>query len=350
MFLDARLWLRFEWLALRDPRLKRSLAEGLDVDLSPVLLRDLRAALAVDLPGYLLLREQMRRFTLRYRPTHLLTILETYCYGRAVTMGVRAAESATRVVGLQHSPVNANQLFYRYLPEEMTGADALPVPDLFLLHSRLAERMLSDAGVSADRLRLVGAPRFALLADYRQRRASDRAGLRRALGLPATGRVILVAGVIWPEETTRLFRWAFTAAAGLPDVTLAIKPHPIDRGVAATLAALAKEFPAVTWQRVDHPLNALQAAADVMVTGNSSSDTEALAIGCPVIKTATFDLGSSPTDDFPGSVIEVQSVEELARALALVPPVEDDCPVVAWAIGPVDKLANAHIAEALTNV
>ncbi len=316
-----------------------------------MLVPDLLRSLAVDLPTYQLLGEQARGFVTAQRPTHLVTILETYCYGRAVTRGTRLAGQGTKVVGLQHSPANRNQLFYRYMPTEVTGPDPVPLPDLFLLHGQLVEQQLREAGVEAARLRVVGAPRYLPLLDYRRLRGERRRAIGESprAGEAPEGRMILLAGVIWADETARILRWAFAAMAGLQETgaTLVIKPHPMNRGLENLVEELTRRYPGIRCVLTDERLDALQTRADVMITGNSTSDVDAVAIGCPVIKLSTFDISSSPTDEFPDCVTEVRSPAELQAALGEPARAHDAGQLVTWALGPLDDRICERIHDAL---
>ena len=45
-------------------------------------------------------------------------------YGRAVAWGAKSAPTPPRVIGYQHSPINANQLVHRFAPDEVAPPDA----------------------------------------------------------------------------------------------------------------------------------------------------------------------------------------------------------------------------------
>ncbi len=318
--------LRYLWLEWFTPSFKASFRYE-DVNIFPIARHDVRGSMIRDLPRDLLLAERVRQFVRAARPDWLVTILELYVTGRAITWGVRRAGIGTQVIGFQHSPVNPNQLFYRYRPEEL-GADhhdgaalarlTMPIPDLFVLHGLDAKRMLEASGVPSARLRLCGSPRFDDLPGYREERLARRDALRARLGAPSGMRLVLVAGVVWPGATEDLLRLCGEAAAGRQDVMLIVKAHPLCRVSERRIAALVGARGSVRWMCSEEPLNLLQAAAEAMVTGNSTSDVEAIAIGCPVIRVRLGDVDSSPASEVPGTALTVRTAGELAEALRRV--------------------------------
>lgn len=62
-------------------------------------------------------------------------------------------------------------------------------------------------------------------------------------------------------------------------------------------------------------LHLLAAAADVMVTVNSTSGAEALTVGCPVINARLTDVDLSPFVEATDTVPEVYNVAQLREAL-----------------------------------
>ncbi len=317
---------RYLRLELRDPQFRATfMSDGLNI--FPLARHDVRVSFLRQMPRYLLLARGVRRFIRQARPAWLVTTLETYCSGRAIIWGVRSSGAPTKVIGYQLSPVNANQLFYRYTPEE-TGrgtvngerlALTMPLPDLFVLQGLDAQRMLEASGIPPERLRLCGAVRFDGLLDYREQRATQQSALRHRLGLAQARRVVLVAGVVWPARTAQLLRLCAEAIAGRDECLMLFKPHPLyrpsDRKVRA---ALGRRIDAAWWRWSDESLNLLQAAADVMVTAHSTSDVEALVIGCPVIRVVLSAVESSPSVDVPGATWDVETSAQLAAALEAV--------------------------------
>jgi hypothetical protein len=53
----------------------------------------------------------------------------------------------------------------------------------------------------------------------------------------------------------------------------------------------------------------------VMVGAMGTSDAEAVAIGCPVVRVALMHFDFSPTSDLPDAGVEVSSTEELRSAI-----------------------------------
>jgi surface carbohydrate biosynthesis protein (TIGR04326 family) len=323
LYAALRIVLRYLRLELCD-RVFRASFGYRDLNIFPIARYDLRISFIRQIPLFLLLAHRVKRCVQVIQPAWLVMTLETYCVGRAIAWGVRASGAATKVVGYQHSPVNANMLFYRYRPDEVDADHALrgldgrfrmPLPDLLILHGMYAKRMLERSGVPASRLRVCGCPRFDDLMRYRDQRINHRSILRARLGLPGHLNIVLVAGVLWPACTSELIRMCAEACAGRDDLLLVFKPHPLHPHARRAIEGpgMAGRVPR-WWYSTDH-LNLLQAVADVMVTANSTADVEAIAIGCPVIRVKLTDLDSSPSMEVPGATVDVESPQQLTEAL-----------------------------------
>lgn len=347
-FLDVSAWRRISEALRSEPSLTDHLRLPSGVNLAPLLVAELRYALAVQLPVMLVTADQMMAFVRAYRPSALVLILETYCYGRAVMTGARHADPSLPLIAVQHSPANASQMFYRFQPHEIVGTDAVPLPDLFLLHSKIVQRQLVQAGVPKLACRMVGLPRFSSLAAHRERRIADQPMLRAQLGLPASGRVVLVVLSIFADENVRLLECAF-AAAQLTASQLLVKPHPIAPSIDDALRSVSSSTPAVVWRATQDQLQSLFAAVDLAVIGNSSSDVEAIAIGCPVVRLTLTAFDLSPTADFPGVVPHVSRSEDLAGVMRTSLPASARAMVDA-ALGPHDDGVTRRIVDAIVSL
>jgi hypothetical protein len=123
----------------------------------------------------------------------------------------------------------------------------------------------------------------------------------------------VVATVIWPNITRALIQTCISALADRPDTLVLIKPHPLHRDIEDDLRQSAGS--AARFVVADEDLNGLQALADVMVGAFGTSDAEAIAIGCPVVRVLLTDFDLSPTSDAPGITIDVSSPQQLRRAV-----------------------------------
>jgi surface carbohydrate biosynthesis protein (TIGR04326 family) len=306
---DLRPAIRYWWLETCDSTFRRSFSwDGIDI--FPLARHDLRASMVRDLPYYELLSRRVHRMVAASQPSDLVTILETYAYGRAVVSGVRSANRGTRVIGFQHSAVNANQLTYRFIPEELAD---LPLPDVFFLFGTDGQRMLRESGVPDDRLVVTGARRFDELVVFRRRRREDYAALRRRWCADDRTKIVLVATNIWSDISSLLLKICIAALADRPETIVLVKPHPLHRTVEDDLRAA--EGARARFVVVDNDLNELQASSDVYISAFSTSDAEAVAIGCPVVHVALSIFDLTPTMDVPGIAIDVTTSRELREAV-----------------------------------
>lgn len=346
--MDVRAWWHVHRALSADPTWLSVARLPSGVDPAPLLARELRYAAAVQLPVLRVLQGQMRAFARRVAPSRVVITMETYCYGRAVMTGLRDAASPPRVIGLQHSPGSRNQLFYRFEPDELTRARPVPVPDLFALHSEVIANLLAGAGVPATALALTGAPRSAALTAYRDGRRHDWAAIRARHGWPDGEAVVLLAATIFPEETARLLEFTADAIAAVEGWRgrLVIKAHPLNPNLDAALAELARRYPSLHIESTVISLPALLAGADLFVTGNSTSDIEALAIGCPVVRVASAMIDVSPTGDHPGAVPWVADRKALGALLRSRPAPGGEVTVAA-ALGPMSSDVSRRVADAV---
>jgi surface carbohydrate biosynthesis protein (TIGR04326 family) len=312
IYADVRSALKYWWLESFDRHFRQSFTwDGIDI--FPLVRHDLRASLVRDLPYFELLAHRVRHMISHVRPSDLVVMLETFPHGRAVIWGARRANAGVRIVGFQHSVASANQLMYRFMPAELPD---MPLPDVFLLYGENAKRMLRASGVPERRLVVTGARRFDSLIECRRRRRDEFAELRRPWSAGARTRIVLVATNFWAEMSRKLVRMCVQAMADRPDTLVIVKPHPNHRVTEEEM-----QLPAGARARavvVDSDLNELQAAADVMVGAIGTSDAEALAIGCPVVRVALTHFDLSPTSDQPGASSEVATADELREAVERV--------------------------------
>jgi surface carbohydrate biosynthesis protein (TIGR04326 family) len=319
-YLDLRAALTYWWLERFDAAFRRSF-DWDGVDVFPLLRHDLRVSFVRDLPFLELLALRVRNLVRHLQPADLVTTLETYGYGRAVAWGAHTSGLPVRVIGFQHSAVNSNQLVYRFSPAEVGNSppyvDHMPLPDEYVAYGEHARSMLERSGVSGDRIFICGGPRFDDLTQFRRQRCERFDESRSAFGIAPAERMVLVATVIWPGLTARLLEWCGMAVSRIPGLAIVVKPHPLHKHIEREIVAA---FSAVSGRViVSHGnLNALQAAADVMIGTAGTTDIEAIAIGCPVIRVHTADFDFSPSSDEPGATLDVTSAEELKAAVARV--------------------------------
>lgn len=318
LYLDLRAAARYWWLECTSRAFRNSF-DWDGVDIFPIARHDIRITMIRDAPYFQLLAQRMRRFVAAARPTDLVTSLETYGYGRAVAWGAKSAPVAPRLIGFQHSPINRNQLVHRFMPDEVgerseaMWLDHVPLPDHYLLHGDLARTILRSSGIAAHQMTVCGAPRFDDLAAFARARRERFDTLRQPWASTRSECLVVVPLVIWPQLTTALIDLCAQALGDRADTVIVFKPHPLHRSAALEVAALPPGRARVMTS--DGDLTNLQSAADIMVGAFGTSDVEALAIGCPVVRVRLEDFDLSPTSEFPGMTREVGSPAELRRAV-----------------------------------
>ncbi len=218
----------------------------------------------------------------------VVTYAEAGGWGRALMLEAR--RRGVRSAGLQHGFIYRHWLNYLHAPDEFQPAgppgsghtDAgFPAPDLTLLFDRYAEAHLRAAGAfPAGRLVVTGSPRLDdLLARMATFTDADRAAARAGAGAQPGRKLAVLAAKF--TEVRDVLPALVDALRLRPDIHLAIKPHPAEVG--RVYAPYLHRLPNITIAGADADLARLLAAADVVVTRNSTVALDALAIGLPAL-------------------------------------------------------------------
>ena len=218
-------------------------------------------------------------------PEVAVTYAEAGGWGRALALECR--RRAIPLAGLQHGFIYRHWLNYRHEIDETTADPAnpsdrgFPFPAATLLFDENAARHLATAGrFPPETLAVTGSARLdELLASVRGLAASDLARVRRDTGAGEARPLVLFAA---KEREARPFLPALVEAMrGMPEVQLAIKPHPAE--TPAVYAAAVAGVANIHVVGSGTPLPPLLAAAGAIVTVNSTVAIDALALGLPAV-------------------------------------------------------------------
>jgi len=248
-------------------------------DLWPVLAAELADAARVQWTWSARAMDEARAALTALQPDVAITYAEAGGWGRALVLEARRLGIPT--VGLQHGFIYRHWLNYRHEADEMQslGDDAgFPRPTRTLLFDRHARQTLETAGrFPAESLAITGSPRLDELV-ARLETAGDRDTIRRDLGVPPAGHLLVLAAKaseIGPHLE------ALFAAVHRPGLRLVVKPHPAEsRDVYVT--RLAPDAP-VEVLDAQADLGRLLAAADGLITMNSTVAIDALVLGVPAL-------------------------------------------------------------------
>ncbi len=218
----------------------------------------------------------------RLRPEAAVTYAEAGGWGRAVALECRRRGIA--LAGLQHGFIYRHWLNYRHepdetLPDPRNPSDrGFPFPATTLLFDERTATYLTAAGrFPATTLQITGSPRLdEMHAAVGALSPADVETARLQAGA-ASRTLVLFAGK--EREARRSLPALIAAVRGMPDVHLAIKPHPAE--TADVYAAAVSGVPNVTVLPATRPLAPLLAAAGAIVTVNSTVAIDALTLGLP---------------------------------------------------------------------
>jgi hypothetical protein len=249
-------------------------------------------------------------------PEIAITYAEAGGWGRALALECR--RRGIPLAGLQHGFIYRHWLNYRHEPDEMiadptaTADRGFPLPAKTLVFDAGAAAHLTNAGrFPAEAIAITGSPRLdELVAAVRALTPDDLARIRRQTGAAADQPIVLFAAK--EREARRALPALIDAIKAMPEVHLAIKPHP-----AETPDAYAKAVAGVSNVRVlgaDAPLAPLLAAAGALVTVNSTVAVDAMALGLPSLVIGLPNNLSPFVEQ--GWMAGARSAEEIRQALA----------------------------------
>jgi hypothetical protein len=156
-----------------------------------------------------------------------------------------------------------------------------------------------------------GNPRLdELFARARRTNAEDREAVRRAAGARRDQHLVVLA-IKYRDRHQAVLRALADAVAAMPDVHLAMKPHPADPR--EPYRALAASLPNAAVIGTDMSLIELTLAARVLVTVNSTAAIEAMALDVPALALALPNYLSPFVE--AGAMVGTTTNEEVAPAL-----------------------------------
>ena len=251
-------------------------------------------------------------------PAVALTYAEAGGWGRALALECR--RRAIPLAALQHGFIYRHWLNYRHEPDETTAdpanaADAgFPFPAATLLfEERTAEYLVAAGRFPRSQLLVTGSARLdEMLAAVRALDAGAVERTRRDAGADGSRALVLFAAK--EREARRVLPALIAAVRAMPDVQLAIKPHPAETPeVYASVAASAANVRVLPASAALPPL---LAAARAIVTVNSTVAIDALPLGLPSLVIG-LPNNLSPFVD-AGLMLGAGSADEIRAGLARV--------------------------------
>ncbi len=217
-------------------------------------------------------------------PRAVLTYAEAGGWGRALVLEARRRGIPS--VGLQHGFIYRHWLNYLHEADEIAPTavtPGCPIPDRTLVFDDYARTHLLSAGHFPDAAVMVtGSARLDDLAARVSAAGATREATRASVfGGPSGGEARLVVLTAKHAEMGARLADLLGAVRALPTVRLVIKPHPAETpGVYADVAAGAPNV-SIADARAD--LARLLAAADAVVTMNSTVAIDGLVLGIPAL-------------------------------------------------------------------
>ena len=249
------------------------------------------------------------------QPDAAVTYAEAGGWGRAIALECRRRRIP--LAGLQHGFIYRHWLNYRHEPDETEsdGPDAgFPFPAATLLFDDRTAAYLAAAGrFPAATLQVTGSARLdEMHAAIAALRPEDIASARHQAGADRDRALLLF--VAKEREARRSLPALVAAVREMPDVQMAIKPHPAE--TPEVYADAVSGAPNVVVLPAAAPLPPLLAAARAVVTVNSTVAVDALTLGMPAL------VVGLPNNLTPfveaGLMAGASSADEIRPALARV--------------------------------
>ena len=213
------------------------------------------------------------------KPQVALTYAEAGGWGRALVLEARRRGLPS--IGLQHGFIYRHWLNYRHEPDEMAprATPACPIPTRTLVFDEYARSHLIDTGHFPDSaVSVTGNPRLDDLAA----RVSGAFAQREAVRAPlmSTGDRLCVLAAKY-SEVASVLPDLVRAMREFDTMRLLIKPHPAE--TPDVYRPVCAGAPNVSIAPADADLATLLAAADAIVTMNSTVAIDGLVLGIPAL-------------------------------------------------------------------
>jgi hypothetical protein len=216
------------------------------------------------------------------QPKAAVTYAEAGGWGRALALECRRRQ--VPLAALQHGFIYRHWLNYRHEHDETrpdpenAGDRGFPFPDMTLLFDeRTAAYLKTAGGFPASTLQVTGSPRLDEMHAAIRALAPDAVETARREAGAASRTLVLFAAK--EREARRSLPGLIAAVRDLPVVQLAIKPHPAE--TPDVYASVVSGVPNVSVLPATAPLAPLLAAAQAIVTVNSTVAIDALTLGVP---------------------------------------------------------------------
>jgi hypothetical protein len=243
------------------------------------------------------------------KPQVALTYAEAGGWGRALVLEARRRGLPS--IGLQHGFIYRHWLNYRHERDEMaaTATPACPIPTRTLVFDEYARVHLLDAGHFPDEaVSVTGSPRLADLATRVSRVSARRDAVRASL-MNGGDRLCVLAAK--HSEVAPVLPDLVRAMREFETARLLIKPHPAE--TPDVYRPVCAGAPNVSIAPADADLATLLAAADAVVTMNSTVAIDGLVLGIPALVVG-LPNNLSPFVE-AGVMLGASSADEIASGL-----------------------------------
>ena len=304
-----------------DPKLK-SLCQHQGRDLYPVVRDKLESIFLYVLPQAVKIHEVSKKMFADEK-TSLLLLQNEYGW-RERSSVVAAKELEIPVLAIQHGIIIPGHKGYMYRRDEVSpqlsvSSQYCPLPDYTAVFGEsYRDLLIEESAYPSGRVVVTGSPRYDHLINAGK--IYNRAGFSKKYGVAKGQKLVLWATQshsLSDEENMANIEAILRAADALGGVTIIIKQHPAEapRYTKILQDAASRHGGKVIIVPKDSDTYEQLYACDLLITKNSTTAVEAVALGKPVI---VLNLGGTPDAvDYvaEGVAVGVYSLENLTNAI-----------------------------------
>lgn len=272
-------------------------------------------------PDFVKRIDQARQMLLRMKPSAVLIENEAGFFQRAVIAAAQSLRVPT--IALQHGEISLITPAYNFQPQDICdkrqSPTCVPMPDLTLVYGPHYEELLThQSAFPPNRVVAVGNMQFDSLARLDMDRAKN--DLRKELSIAPELRIVLWTTQThsWNREEAESASKAIEGAlSGLPQAQLIVKQHPMETmGHKEALQRVLQPLgPRVTFAPKEHDILTLISGADVVITKDSTTGLEAVAMKKPLIVLNLSGMEDKVDYAKEGAAVGVYRPEDLQPAI-----------------------------------
>lgn len=243
----------------------------------------------------------------RLEASKCLYYCEMHAWEKALLSAKAALGTKMSFLGYQHATISKMLLNYFNDSHEISGCGdyKMPQPDNIVCNGQLPYNYMRECGWPEEKLCIAEAIRYNHLKEYMRSKCKRKRD------------VVLVVLSISPLESSSILNMIYESLHNVKGIEAWVKPHPFLRiEEVFTLSGIQPDN--CSFLIKNEPIEKLLAETRIVIVGESSVSTEALALGCEVVIVNVPEwINMSPLKDVKAGMIRIVSSQEELRQTIL---------------------------------